>query len=74
VGSSIAAAVVAVLLGQSVAATGQPAEGAFTTIFVAGAVTAALALILIALSRGRRQEVHSVEATIESRAMNHEWG
>jgi MFS family permease len=74
VGSSIAAAVVAVLLGQTVAATGQPAEGAFTTIFVAGAVTAALAMLLIALSRGRRQQVPSVEATIESRAMNHEWG
>lgn len=74
VGSSIAAAVVAVLLGQSVTATGLPAEGAFVAIFVAGAVTAALAMVLIALSRTPRREVQSVEATIESRAMNHEWG
>jgi MFS family permease len=74
VGSSIAAAVVAVLLGQSVTATGLPAEGAFIVIFIAGAVTAALAMVLIALSRTRRQERLSIEATIESRAMNHEWG
>jgi MFS family permease len=79
VGSSIAAAVVAVLLSRSVTAGGQPAESAFVVIFVAGAVTAGLALILIALSRARRPEARSVEpqsvnATIESRAMNHEWG
>lgn len=74
VGSSIAAAVVAVLLGQSVTATGLPAEGAFVVIFIAGAVTAALAMILIALSRTRPRPTPSMDATIESRAMNHEWG
>lgn len=74
VGSSIAAAVVAVLLGQSVTATGLPAEGAFVVIFIAGAVTAALAMILIALSRTRPRPTPSIDATIESRAMNHEWG
>jgi MFS family permease len=74
VGSSIAAAVVAVLLGRSVGATGLPAESAFVVIFVAGAVTAGLAMVLIALSRTRRQENLTAEATIESRAMNHEWG
>ena len=74
VGSSIAAAVVAVLLGQSVTATGLPAEGAFVVIFIAGAVTAALAMILIALSRTRPRPLPSMDATIESRAMNHEWG
>lgn len=74
VGSSIAAAVVAVLLGQSVTNTGLPAEGAFVVIFIAGAVTAALAMILIALSRTRPRPTPSIDATIESRAMNHEWG
>jgi MFS family permease len=74
VGSSIAAAVVAVLLGQSATVTGLPAEGAFVVIFVAGAVTAGLAMVLIALSRTRRQVPPSTEATIDSRAMNHEWG
>jgi predicted MFS family arabinose efflux permease len=71
VGSSVAAAIVAVLLGHTVASTGQPPESAYITIFVAGAVTAALATILIALSRSRRPTDYS---TVESRAMNHEWG
>lgn len=71
VGSSIAAAIVAVLLGHTVASTGQPPETAYLTIFVAGAVTAALATVLIALSRSRRPAEHS---TVDSRAMNHEWG
>ena len=74
VGSSVAAALVAVLLSRSVADTGLPAEHAFVPIFVAGAVTAGLAMVLIALSRSRRAEARSAEATIESRAMNHEWG
>lgn len=74
VGSSIAAALVAVLLGRTVASTGLPPEHGFVTIFLAGAVTAALAMIMIAVSRpGRREEV-SAEATVDSRAMNHEWG
>ena len=33
-----------------------------------------MAMVLIALSRTRQGEPTSVEATIESRAMNHEWG
>ena len=74
VGSSVAAAVVAVLLGRVVGDTGLPSEHAFVVIFAAGAVTAGLALVLIALSRARRGESRSVEAIIESRAMNHEWG
>jgi MFS family permease len=78
VGSAIAAAAVAVLLSRPVAATGMPPEHAFVTIFIAGAVTAGLALVLIAGSRGRQRQVESVEATVEAtvdvRAMNHEWG
>jgi MFS family permease len=74
VGSAIAAAVVAVLLGRPMAATGLPPEHAFVTIFVAGAVTAGLAMVLIAVSRGRQREVASVEERVDSRAMNHEWG
>jgi hypothetical protein len=62
VGSAMAAAVVAVLLGRPMATTGMPPEHAFVTIFIAGAVTAALAMVLIAVSRGRRRDVVSVEA------------
>jgi hypothetical protein len=51
-----------------------PPEHAFVMIFIAGAVTAGLAMVLIAVSRGRRREVVSVEAKVDSRAMNHEWG
>jgi hypothetical protein len=50
-----------------------PSEHAFVVIFLAGAVTAGLAMVLIALSRSRR-DTRTAEATIESRAMNHEWG
>jgi len=74
VGSAIAAAAVAVLLGRPTAATGMPPEHAFVTIFIAGAVTAGLALVLIAGSRGRQRQVESAEATVDVRAMNHEWG
>lgn len=74
VGSAIAAAVVAVLLGRPMATTGMPPEHAFVTIFIAGAVTAGLAMVLIAVSRGRQRDVVSVEAKVDSRAMNHEWG
>ena len=74
VGSSMAAAVVAVLLGHSAGDTGLPGEGAFVTIFVAGAVTAALATVLIALSGTRMRKAESPDATVASRAMNHEWG
>jgi MFS family permease len=73
VGSSVAAAVVAVVLQRSAVATGLPSEHAFVLIFVAGAVTAGLALVLIAMSHAPR-DTRAAEATIESRAMNHEWG
>jgi MFS family permease len=74
VGSSMAAAVVAVLLGHPSGGTGLPGEGAFVTIFVAGAVTAAVATVLIALSGTRVRKTESPDATVDSRAMNHEWG
>lgn len=74
VGSSLAAAVVAVLLARSVTDTGLPSEYAFVLIFMGGAVTAGLAMLLIALSRAGGRESRSAEATVESRAMNHEWG
>jgi MFS family permease len=74
VGSSVAAALVAVLLSRSVAATNLPAEHAFALIFIGGAVTAGLAMVLIVLSRSRRPEARVAEASIDSRAMNHEWG
>ncbi len=74
VGSSVAAAVVAVLLGHSAGATGLPGQSAFVTIFVTGAVTAALATLLIALSGSAARAAESPDAAVESRAMNHEWG
>lgn len=74
VGSSVAAAVVAVLLGHVVVSTGLPAERAFVVIFGMGAATAALAMVLIGISGGRRSDARSLQATIDSRAMNHEWG
>lgn len=70
IGSSVAAAVVAVLLGHRMV----PAEGSFVTIFIAGAVTAALAMTLIAVSRAPDRHGESVRAMSETRAMNHEWG
>jgi MFS family permease len=73
VGSSTAAALVAVLLGRTTAA-GVPMESSFVAIFVGGAATAALAMALIALSRPSRSAMESVDARYESRAMNHEWG
>lgn len=73
VGSSTAAALVAVVLGRTTLA-GTPMESSFVAIFVGGAVTAALAMILIALSKQRGPAVDSPEARYESRAMNHEWG
>lgn len=70
IGSSVAAAVVAVLLGHQMV----PSEVSFVTIFVAGAVTAALAMALIAVSRAPDRHGDSVQTLSESRAMNHEWG
>jgi MFS family permease len=74
IGSSIAAAVVAVLLSRVVAGTAVPPESSFVAIFGGGAATAALAMALIAFSHPRRRAVESVAARYESRAMNHEWG
>lgn len=73
VGSSVAAAVVALLLGRSAPGTEVPLESSFVIVFAAGAVTAGMALILIALTRTRRQPVDPA-ALVESRSMNHEWG
>ncbi len=74
IGSSIAAALVAVLLGRTASGTSVPMESSFIAIFIGGAVTAALAMVLIALSRIRARTIDTVEARYESRAMNHEWG
>jgi MFS family permease len=73
VGSSMAAAVVAVLLGRSVPGTAVPMESSFVVVFIAGAVTAALALVLIALTRTRTRPADP-DALAHTRAMNHEWG
>lgn len=72
IGASTAAALVAVMLGRTTAA-GTPMESSFTLIFVGGAGTAALAMVLIAVSRPRSRPTDD-EARYESRAMNHEWG
>jgi hypothetical protein len=74
IGSSIAAALVAVLLGRAGSGTSVPAESSFVAIFTGGAVTGGLAMVLIALSRVKAGGNDSVEARYESRAMNHEWG
>ena len=74
IGSSTAAALVAVLLSHSADGTSVPREGSFVAIFIGGAVTAALAMVLIALSRIQAGGIETVEARYESRAMNHEWG
>ncbi|OBF98612.1 MFS transporter [Mycobacterium sp. 852002-51152_SCH6134967] len=74
IGSSIAAAVVAMLLSRSVPGTGVPMENSFFAIFLGGAITSMLALLLIAMSRPSSRPMDSVEARYETRAMNHEWG
>ncbi|PRC54209.1 MFS transporter, partial [Mycobacterium sp. ITM-2017-0098] len=52
IGSSAAAALVAVLLGRTTAA-GTPTESSFTLIFLGGAGTAVMAMVLITVSRPR---------------------
>ena len=74
IGSSTAAAMVAVLLSRLAAGTAVPLESSFVAIFIGGAATAALAMVLIALSRPGARAIESVEARYETRAMNHEWG
>lgn len=76
VGSSTAAAVVALLLGRTTAA-GTPPQSSFVLIFGLGAVTAVFVIGLIAASKprpGTPRPAPSDEARYESRAMNHEWG
>ncbi|MCX2929451.1 MFS transporter [Mycobacterium sp. CVI_P3] len=72
VGSSIAAAIVAVLLGRS--HHGHPPESSYTIIFALGAITAGAAMLLIAVTRPRLRPIASIEDVTQSRAMNHEWG
>jgi MFS family permease len=72
VGSSIAAAIVAVLLVPS--QHGHIPESSFTIIFALGAITAGAAMLLIAVTRSRLRPLASIEDVTESRAMNHEWG
>lgn len=72
IGSSVAAAIVAVLLSRS--QHGFPAESSFIAIFVLGAVTALGALVLIATTRPRLRRLESLDDITDSRAMNHEWG
>ena len=72
IGSSFAAALVAVLLSRG--HTGYPPESSFTVIFALGAITGLIAMALIATSRPRLRRIRSVEELAESRAMNHEWG
>ncbi|MDT5018758.1 MAG: hypothetical protein QOD39_4918, partial [Mycobacterium sp.] len=74
IGSSTAAALVAVLLSRLVAGTDVPLESSFFAIFIGGAATAGLAMVLIAFSRQGQRGPESVEARYETRAMNHEWG
>jgi hypothetical protein len=74
VGGSIAAALVAVLLGRTAGATGLPMQSMFVAVFAAGAVTAGLAMVLIAFTPTPTGRAESVEAKYDSRAMNHEWG
>jgi MFS family permease len=71
IGSSIAAAIVAVLLGRS--QQGHIPESSFTVIFALGAITAGAAMLLIAVTRPRLR-LASADDVTESRAMNHEWG
>ncbi|OBK63270.1 MFS transporter [Mycobacterium colombiense] len=73
-GGSVAAAVVAVLLSRSTGTPPIPLESGFAAIFFAGAGTAALVIALIAMSRPRTRGIASVEAQLETRVMNHEWG
>ncbi|EID12057.1 MFS transporter [Mycolicibacterium phlei] len=76
IGSSVAAALVAMLLSRTVA--GVPMESSFLAVFLGGAVTSALVLALIAVSRPTPRPAtagaESEQARYETRAMNHEWG
>ncbi len=71
-GASLAAAVVAVLLDRTTA-EGYPPESTFTVIFLLGAATGLIAMVLIGVSRPRLRRVDPLEDA-DSRALNHEWG
>ncbi|EKF23701.1 major Facilitator Superfamily protein [Mycolicibacterium hassiacum DSM 44199] len=72
IGSSTAAALVAVLLSHTVG--GVPQESSFGAIFAGGAITAVAAMALIGLSRPRRRVTETEQGWYDTRAMNHEWG
>ncbi|PRC45049.1 MFS transporter, partial [Mycobacterium sp. ITM-2017-0098] len=55
-------------------AAGTPTESSFTLIFLGGAGTAVMAMVLITVSRPRSKGTQTDEARYETRAMNHEWG
>ena len=74
VGASLAAALVAVLLNRHGNGGKYPPESSFTIIFVLGAVSALVAMVLIAASHPRLRRIDSIEELSDSRAMNHEWG
>ena len=74
VGASLSAALVAVLLRRHGNGGNYPPESSFTVIFTLGAVSALIAMVLIAASHTRLRRIESVEELSESRAMNHEWG
>lgn len=74
VGASLSAAMVAVLLSRSGRGQTFPPESSFTLIFVLGAMSALIAMMLIAAGNPRLRPVESVRELSESRAMNHEWG
>jgi hypothetical protein len=70
---SLAAATVAVLLSHH-GPGGFPGETVYTVIFGLGALTAAMAMLLIVASRPRLRELETIDDLTNSRAMNHEWG
>jgi Zn-dependent protease len=72
IGSSVAAALVAVLLSRG--HSDYPQESSFTVIFALGAATGIVAIGLIAVSRPGLRPIRSIEDLAKSRAMNHEWG
>ena len=73
VGGSLAAALAAVLLSHH-GPDGLPLELSYTVIFGLGALTAAMAMLLIVASRQRLRELNTIDDLTNSRVMNHEWG
>jgi MFS family permease len=73
VGGSLAAALAAVLLSHR-GPGGFPLEQSYTVIFGLGALTAAIAVLLIVASRPRLRDLDTIDDLTKSRAMNREWG